>query len=89
MELVEESDYDLKVSGNPLRPDGSVSVDRIDLLVGPEGVKLRMPDAPKRQQLRARMARLERQLREEVDLVHKQYRRDVVVWTEQNLPERH
>jgi MerR family transcriptional regulator, heat shock protein HspR len=40
-------------------------------------------------QLRARMARLERQMREEIELVHKQYRRDLVVWTEQNLPERH
>jgi MerR family transcriptional regulator/heat shock protein HspR len=39
-------------------------------------------------QLRARMARLERQMREEIELVHKQYRRDLVVWTEQNLPQR-
>ena len=40
------------------------------------------------QQLRARMARLERQLREEIELVHKQYRRDLVVWTEQSLPQK-
>jgi MerR family transcriptional regulator/heat shock protein HspR len=39
-------------------------------------------------QLRARMARLERQMREEIELVHKQYRRDLVVWTEQNLPQK-
>ncbi len=38
--------------------------------------------------MRARMARLERQLREDVERVHKQYRRDLVVWTDQ-LPERH
>jgi MerR family transcriptional regulator/heat shock protein HspR len=38
--------------------------------------------------LRGRMARLERQLREDVERVHKQYRRDLVVWTDQ-LPERH
>jgi MerR family transcriptional regulator, heat shock protein HspR len=37
--------------------------------------------------MRARMARLEQQLREEVERVHKQYRRDLVVWTDQ-LPER-
>ena len=37
--------------------------------------------------LRARMARLEQQLREDVDRVHKQYRRDLVVWTD-HLPER-
>jgi MerR family transcriptional regulator/heat shock protein HspR len=40
------------------------------------------------QQLRTRMARLERQLREEIELVHKQYRRDLVVWTEQSLPQK-
>ena len=38
--------------------------------------------------LRARVARLERQMREEVERVHKQYRRDLVLWTEQRLPER-
>ncbi|HST25582.1 MAG TPA: helix-turn-helix transcriptional regulator [Gaiellaceae bacterium] len=38
--------------------------------------------------LRARMARLEQQLRDDVDRVHKEYRRDLVVWTDQ-LPERH
>jgi MerR family transcriptional regulator/heat shock protein HspR len=38
--------------------------------------------------LRARMERLERQMREEVERVHKQYRRDLVIWTEQQLPER-
>jgi MerR family transcriptional regulator/heat shock protein HspR len=40
------------------------------------------------EKLRARMARLERQLREEVEQVHRQYRRDLVLWREQNLPER-
>jgi len=41
------------------------------------------------EKLRARMARLERRLREDVEQVHKQYRPDLVVWTEQNFPERH
>src|SRR5579872_1223775 len=41
------------------------------------------------EKLRARMMRLERQMREEVEQVHRQYRRDLVVWSEQNLPERH
>jgi len=40
------------------------------------------------EKLRARMARLERQLREEVEQVHRQYRRDLVLWREQTLPER-
>ena len=34
------------------------------------------------QRLRARMERLERQMREEVDRVHKQYRRDLVLYRE-------
>jgi MerR family transcriptional regulator/heat shock protein HspR len=38
--------------------------------------------------LHARMARLEQRLRDEVDRVHKQYRRDLVVWSDR-LPERH
>jgi hypothetical protein len=57
LELVDEDDYDLKVTGNPVRQDGSVLGDRIDLLVGPEGVKVRMPDTPKRDQLRSRVHR--------------------------------
>ena len=41
------------------------------------------------EKLRARVARLERQMREEVEQVHRQYRRDLVLWREQTLPERH
>jgi hypothetical protein len=55
MELVEGGDYDLKVTGNPVRHDGSASAERIDLLVGPDGVKLRRQEAPKRDQLRSRV----------------------------------
>ena len=44
------------------------------------------------QKLRARMERLERQMREEIELVHKQYRRDLVLYSqvqaEQRLPRR-
>ena len=39
--------------------------------------------------LRAQVARLEQQMRDEVERVHKQYRRDLVVWTEERPPERH
>jgi MerR family transcriptional regulator/heat shock protein HspR len=41
------------------------------------------------EKLRARVMRLERQMREEIERVHKQYRREVVLWTEQQLPKRH
>ena len=44
------------------------------------------------EKLRARVARLERQMREEIEQVHKQYRRDLVLWSqvqeEQRLPRR-
>src|SRR5204862_5378227 len=35
-------------------------------------------------QMRARFDRLERQMREEVERVHKQYRRDLVLWSDLN-----
>ncbi len=40
------------------------------------------------QKLRARVARLERQMREEIERVHRHYRRDLVLWSEveQRLP---
>ena len=38
--------------------------------------------------LQTRVERLERELRDEVDRVHKQYKRELVVWSEMNLPER-
>jgi MerR family transcriptional regulator/heat shock protein HspR len=40
------------------------------------------------ERLRAHVTRLEQQLRDEVERVHRQYRRDLVVWTEERLPER-
>src|SRR5438552_9398694 len=36
------------------------------------------------QKLRGRVQRLEHQMREEVERVHKQYRRDLVLWSELN-----
>jgi len=39
--------------------------------------------------LRAQVARLEQQMRDEVERVHKQYRRDLVVWSQERHPERH
>jgi MerR family transcriptional regulator/heat shock protein HspR len=42
------------------------------------------------EKLRGRLERLERQMREEVERVHKQYRRDLVLWSDLNndLPTR-
>ena len=47
---------------------------------------LRMEDQLKRMQ--ARMERIERQLREEIANVHRQYRRDLVVWQPAESPAR-
>ncbi len=41
------------------------------------------------QKLRARAERVERQMREEVERVHKQYRRDLVVWSQVEMEQRH
>ena len=52
-------------------------------LAGVEHV-LRLEDELRR--LRATMARLERELRDEIRTTHQQYRREVVVYREPNLP---
>ena len=52
-------------------------------LAGVEHV-LRLEDELRR--LRATMARLERELRDEIRSTHQQYRREVVVYREPNLP---
>jgi MerR family transcriptional regulator/heat shock protein HspR len=38
--------------------------------------------------LRARAERLEREMRAEIDKVHKQYKRELVLWSETSLPQR-
>ena len=40
------------------------------------------------QKLHSRMARMERELRDTIEQVHRQYRRDLVVYSEQQLPAR-
>ena len=40
------------------------------------------------QRMQARMERLEREMREAVAQVHKQYRRDLVLYDQTQLPER-
>jgi MerR family transcriptional regulator/heat shock protein HspR len=54
-------------------------------LAGVEHV-LRLEDEVQR--MRARMDRLERELREEIRNVHKQYKRELVLWREPTLPVR-
>ena len=49
-------------------------------------IVLRMEDQMQRMQ--ARMDRLEREMRERIDEVHKQYRRDLVLWQPETRPVR-
>src|SRR5215213_5910574 len=44
------------------------------------GVELVLRMEDQLQRMQARMERIERQMREEIDKVHKQYRRDLVLW---------
>jgi hypothetical protein len=55
--FIDETDYELRVSGNPVRSDGTTLSEQIDLLVGPDGIKVRVKDAARREQLRARFDR--------------------------------
>jgi MerR family transcriptional regulator/heat shock protein HspR len=52
------------------------------------GVELVLRMEDELQRLRARMNRIERQLREEIADVHRQYRRDLVVWQPAKPPAR-
>ena len=54
-------------------------------LAGVEHV-LRLED--ELQRMRSRLERLERELRQEIQSVHKQYRRELVLWREPGLPAR-
>ena len=38
--------------------------------------------------LQTRVERLERKMRDEVEKVHRQYKRELVLWSEMNLPQR-
>jgi MerR family transcriptional regulator/heat shock protein HspR len=44
------------------------------------GVELALRMEDQLQRMQSRMDRIERQMREEIDKVHKQYRRDLVLW---------
>jgi MerR family transcriptional regulator/heat shock protein HspR len=52
------------------------------------GVELVLRMEDQLQRMQARMERIERQMREEIDNVHRQYRRDLVVWKPAEPPAR-
>jgi MerR family transcriptional regulator/heat shock protein HspR len=52
------------------------------------GVELVLRMEDQLQRMQARMERIERELREEIAKVHKQYRRDLVLWRPETQPAR-
>jgi len=52
------------------------------------GVELVLRMEDQLQRMQARMERIERQMRDEIDKVHRQYRRDLVVWKPAEPPAR-
>jgi MerR family transcriptional regulator, heat shock protein HspR len=59
-----------------------------DLGLNLAGVELVLRLEDELQKAHARIDRLQRQLRDEVQKVHRQYRRDLVLYREERLPER-
>ncbi len=55
--FVDDGDYELRVTGNPVRPDGSILSDRVELMVAPDGIKVRLADGSRRERLRAQVGR--------------------------------
>jgi MerR family transcriptional regulator, heat shock protein HspR len=52
------------------------------------GVELVLRMEDQLQRMQSRMERIERQMREEIESVHRQYRRDLVVWKPAEAPAR-
>ena len=52
------------------------------------GVELVLRMEDQLQRMQARMERIERQMRDEIDKVHRQYRRDLVLWKPAEPPAR-
>jgi hypothetical protein len=55
--VIDKPPHELQVSGNPMRTDGTLLSERIELLIGPEGIKVSMANAARRERLRSRVHR--------------------------------
>ena len=77
--LYSESDLERLRTIQRLTTDFGLNLAGVELV-------LRMEDQLQRMQ--ARMERIERQMRDEIDKVHRQYRRDLVLWKPAELPAR-
>jgi hypothetical protein len=55
--LIDKPPHELRVSGNPVRADGTLLTERVELLIGPDGIKVSIADAARRERLRAKVKR--------------------------------
>jgi len=55
--LIDKPPHELRVSGNPLRSDGTLLTERVELLIGPDGIKVSIADAARRERLRSKVKR--------------------------------
>ena len=55
--LIDEAPHELRVTGNPMRGDGTLLTELVELLIGPDGVKVRIAGQARRDKLRSRVHR--------------------------------
>jgi hypothetical protein len=55
--VIDEAPHELRVTGNPVRADGTLLTEKVELLIGAEGIKVRIAGAARRDRLRARVNR--------------------------------
>jgi len=55
--IIDEAPHELRVTGNPVRTDGTLLTELIELLIGPDGVKVRIASQVRREKLRSRVHR--------------------------------
>jgi hypothetical protein len=55
--LIDKPPHELRVSGNPVRADGTLLTERVELLIGPDGIKVSIADAARRERLRSKVKR--------------------------------
>jgi hypothetical protein len=53
--VIDEAPHELRVTGNPVRTDGTLLTELIELLIGPDGVKVRIASQIRRDKLRSRV----------------------------------
>jgi hypothetical protein len=55
--LIDKPPHELRVSGNPIRTDGTLLTEQVELLIGPDGIKVSIANAARRERLRSRVHR--------------------------------